>query len=49
MYNVLITDLKSGQWIVNAETFKESVTENETSGTVYFKSKGGMFTLKKVR
>ena len=49
MYNVLITDLKSGQWIVNAETFKESVTVNETSGTVYFKSKGGMFTLKKVR
>lgn len=48
MYNVLITDLKAGKWIENAETFKESVTVNVTSGTVYFKSKGGMLTLKKV-
>ena len=48
MYNVLITDLKAGKWIENAETFKESVTVNVTSCTVYFKSKGGMFTLKKV-
>jgi hypothetical protein len=49
MYNVLITDLKAGEWLVNSETVKKTVTVNETSGTIYFMSKGGSFTLQKMR
>ena len=49
MYNVLITDLKAGEWLVTSETVKKTVTVNETSGTIYFMSKGGSFTLQKMR
>ncbi len=49
MYNVLITDLKAGEWLVTSETVKKNITVNETSGTIYFMSKGGSFILRKVR
>jgi hypothetical protein len=49
MYNVLITDLKTGEWLVTSETIKKNVIVNETSGTIYFMSKGGSFLLQKIR
>ena len=45
-YDVLVTDLKSGSWLVGSASGNIRVTVSEDSGTAYFKSKGGMFTLK---
>lgn len=47
VYNVLVTDLEAGKWLISSETVKEIFTVSETSGTVYFKSKGGRFRLEK--
>ena len=46
-YAVLITDLKAGNWTIVSPAGKTSKVVTESAGTVYFKSKGGMFLLKK--
>ncbi len=46
-YEVLVTDLKAGNWMIVSPSGKISKMVVETAGTVYFKSKGGVFMLKK--
>jgi len=45
-YEVLVTDLQAGNWKILSPSGDTSETVSATAGTVYFKSKGGMFQLK---
>jgi heparin/heparan-sulfate lyase len=45
-YDVLVTDLKSGNWFVESASGNFTTAVPEDSGTAYFKSKGGTFILK---
>ena len=45
-YSVLVTDLKAGNWIVVNTGLRFMVKVLENSGTAYFQSKGGTFSLK---
>ena len=45
-YEVLVTDLQAGNWKILSPSGDITETVSATAGTVYFKSKGGMFQLK---
>ena len=46
-YEVLVTDLKAGNWMIVSPSGKLVKVVLDTAGTVYFRSKGGIFILKK--
>jgi hypothetical protein len=48
-YNVLVTDLQAGKWLLTTATSKQTITVNEATGTAYFTSKGGSFKLEKLK
>ncbi len=45
-YNVLITDLKAGRWTITTPSGIQILQPTDSTGTVYFKSKGGVINLK---
>lgn len=47
-YQVLITDLSPGKWLVQSANGKQNFTVNKDAGTIYFNSKGGKFLLQKL-
>ncbi len=47
-YQVLITDLAEGKWIIQSTSGKQNLTVNKDADTVYFTSKGGKFLLHKL-
>lgn len=46
-YQVLITDLSPGKWLMQSANGKQNFTVNKDAGTAYFISKGGKFLLQK--
>jgi heparin/heparan-sulfate lyase len=46
-YQVLITDLAPGKWLVQSANGKQIFTVNKDAGTIYITSKGGKFLLQK--
>jgi heparin/heparan-sulfate lyase len=47
-YQVLITDLAEGKWMIQSASGKQNLTVNKEAGTIYFTSKGGKFLLHKL-
>ena len=48
-YKVLISDLKAGNWIATSDFGKQTIRVTEANGTAYFISKGGSFSLRKIK
>jgi len=47
-YQVLVTDLAAGKWLIQSASGKQMLTVTKEAGTVYFTSKGGNFLLYKL-